>query len=166
MTVPAGEDRVRRTTSGLDGSRLALVLAVLQRHAGVPLHKRDVFASTVGGARLVDPATDLPLAIALASADSGAPAPAGVVALGEIGLSGELRRVRDLELRLAEAARLGFTTAVVPADAEARSGPHRVRTGRVVDGMSVIEVPDITTALEVLDVHRRGQRPLTAVEDR
>lgn len=165
VTVPGGEDRVRRTTSGLDGSRLAMVLAVLQRHAGVPLHKRDVFASTVGGARLIDPATDLPLAIALASADSGAPAPAGVVALGEIGLSGELRRVRDLELRLAEAARLGFTTAVVPADAEARGGPHRVRTGRVVDGMSVIEVPDITTALEVLDVHRRSQRPLSAVED-
>ena len=91
-----------------------MVLAVLQQHCGIRLHAHDVFASTVGGARLTEPATDLAVAVALASAGTGArPAP-GVVAMGEIGLAGELRRVRDLPQRIAEAARLGFRVAVVP----------------------------------------------------
>jgi DNA repair protein RadA/Sms len=96
-----------------------MVLAVLQQHCRIALGQHDVFASTVGGARLVDPASDLALAVALASAHFVMPVEAGVVALGEIGLSGELRRVRDLPQRLAEAARLGFRTAVVPAEPDA-----------------------------------------------
>jgi len=144
LVAPTPLERPRRTTSGLDSSRLAMILAVLQRHAHLRFHDRDVFASTVGGAKLTDPASDLAVAVALASATCGVPTPRGVVAMGEIGLAGELRRVRDLEARIGEAARLGFSTAVVPADPLTRSnGP----TQREVDGMRVIEIGDVASVL-------------------
>src|SRR5215207_6275230 len=114
LVTPTPAERPRRTTSGLDGSRIAMVLAVLQQHCGVRLHTHDVFASTVGGAKVTEPASDLAVAVAVASATRGVPAPLGVVAMGEIGLAGELRKVRDLPLRLAEAARLGFQNAMAP----------------------------------------------------
>jgi DNA repair protein RadA/Sms len=144
LVAPTPLERPRRTTSGLDSSRLAMILAVLQRHAHLRFHDRDVFASTVGGAKLTDPASDLAVAVALASAMCGVPTPRGVVAMGEIGLAGELRRVRDLEARIGEAARLGFSTAVVPADPLTRgNGP----TQREVDGMRVIEIGDVASVL-------------------
>jgi DNA repair protein RadA/Sms len=141
-------ERPRRTTSGVDGSRLAMVLAVLQQHCGITLGAHDVFASTVGGARLIEPAADLALAIALASSHYLTPTPAGVVAMGEIGLSGELRRVRDVRQRLAEAARLGFELAVVPAE------PGSPGTYRSVDEMRVVEAPDVRTALRLMHLDR------------
>ncbi|RYP88000.1 DNA repair protein RadA [Nocardioides guangzhouensis] len=139
-------DKPRRTTSGLDSSRVAMVIAVLQQHARLRLHNQDVFASTVGGARLHEPATDLAIAVSLASATYARPAPQGIVAIGEIGLAGELRRVRDLPQRLAEAARLGFSCAVVPSE---RSGPSGRE--RDVNGLRVLDVPDVASAL-----HRLG----------
>jgi len=141
-------ERPRRTTSGVDGSRLAMVLAVLQQHCGITLGGHDVFASTVGGARIIEPAADLALAIALASSHYLTPTPAGVVAMGEIGLSGELRRVRDVRQRLAEAARLGFELAVVPAE------PGSPGTYRSVDDMRVVEAPDVRTALRLMHLDR------------
>lgn len=149
LVTPSAAERPRRTTSGLDSSRVAMVVAVLQQHCGIRLHNHDVFASTVGGAKLAEPASDLAIAVALASADSGTPAPQGVVAMGELGLAGELRKVRDLPQRIAEAARLGFRTAVVPGDG--RGTPPRV------EGMRVIEAPDILTALHTLQL--RGDQP-------
>jgi len=146
--VAQASERPRRTTSGVDGSRLAMVLAVLQQHCGIALGQRDVFASTVGGAKLTEPAADLALAIALASSHFLSPTPGGVVAMGEIGLSGELRRVRDVRLRLAEAARLGFELAVVPAE------PGSPGSYRAVDGMRVVEAPDVRTALRHLHLDR------------
>ncbi|MFT4287795.1 DNA repair protein RadA [Nocardioides sp.] len=143
LVVGSPLERPRRTTSGLDGSRVAMVLAVLERHCRIRLHTYDVFVSTVGGARLTEPASDLAVAVAIASAASGAVAPRGVVAMGEIGLAGELRRVRDLPQRIAEAARLGFQVAIVPA-----RGGKTVQ--RQVDGMRVIEVPDVFSALELI----------------
>jgi DNA repair protein RadA/Sms len=140
-------EKPRRTTSGLDGSRVALVLAVLQRHCGYAIAARDIFASTVGGARLSEPASDLAVAVALASAATGDPAPPGVVAMGEIGLSGELRRVRDLPQRLSEAARLGFSVAVVPSEPGDRSPTPQERQ---VDVMRVFELRDLRSALEFL----------------
>src|SRR6476469_7972842 len=126
LVTPTASERPRRTTSGLDGSGVAMVLAVLQQHCGIRLHAHDVFASTVGGARISEPASDLAVAVALASATTGTPAPRGVVAMGEIGLAGELRRVRDLPQRIAEAARLGFRVAVVPMEpAERLTGTLR-----------------------------------------
>ncbi|MBM9461063.1 DNA repair protein RadA [Nocardioides sp. zg-536] len=157
-------ERPRRTTSGIDGNRLAMILAVLQQHCGVRLHAHDVFASTVGGARLTDPGSDLAVAVALASATFVSAPPAGVVAMGEIGLSGELRRVRDLPQRLAEAARLGFAMAVVPADPGTAQGVRRTHTDRMVEGMRVVESPDVATALRLLHLDRRTKHALEVVD--
>jgi DNA repair protein RadA/Sms len=128
----------RRTTSGLDGGRLAMVLAVLQRRAKVPVANKDVYAATVGGVRLTEPATDLAVALAVAGAAHNDPLATGLVAVGEVGLAGEIRRVTATGRRLAEAARLGFTHGLVPPDA-----------GRVPPGIEVIEVPDLAHALRV-----------------
>jgi DNA repair protein RadA/Sms len=147
-------ERPRRTTSGLDFPRVAMILAVLEQHCGIGLATRDVFVSTVGGARLAEPASDLAVAIALASAATGAPPPQGVVALGEISLAGEVRKVRDLPQRIAEAARLGFRVAVVPV-AERSAGPAR----RAVDGMTVLEVADLRQSLEALAVSGSRRTP-------
>ncbi len=161
LVTPSSAERPRRTTSGLDPSRVAMVVAVLQQHCGIRLHAHDVFVSTVGGARLSEPASDLAVAVALASANAGTPAPAGVAAMGEIGLAGELRRVRDLPQRLAEAGRLGFRAAVVPGDPRER-GP-RADSPREVDGMKVIDAPDIASALRVLQLGGPA-RPVRATD--
>jgi DNA repair protein RadA/Sms len=138
-------ERPRRTTSGLDSSRVAMILAVLQQHCGIAVAMQDVFVSTVGGARLAEPASDLAVAIALASAATGSSPPQGIVALGEISLAGEVRKVRDLPQRLAEAARLGFRVAVAPV------GDRSAEPGRrTVDGMTVLEVADLQSALATL----------------
>ncbi|MCW2792273.1 MAG: repair protein RadA [Nocardioides sp.] len=156
LVTPTSAERPRRTTSGLDGSRVAMVLAVLQQHCGIRLHNYDVFASTVGGARLNEPASDLAVAVALASATTGTAAPQGVVAMGEIGLAGELRRVRDLPQRIAEAARLGFRVAVVPVEPGTRS--TRSPESWTVDGMRVLDVPDIASALRLLHLTKSQRR--------
>ncbi len=105
----------RRAVSGLDSARVAMVLAVVDRRGGLRLGKADVYTATVGGLRLTEPATDLALALAVNSAADDEALPTDVIALGELGLSGELRPVPDLERRLAEAARLVFRRAIVPA---------------------------------------------------
>ncbi|WP_110241020.1 DNA repair protein RadA [Nocardioides gilvus] len=148
LVTPTSAERPRRTTSGIDSSRLSMVLAVMQQHCGIRLHKHDVFVSTVGGAKLVDPASDLAVAIAVAGACFGVAAPVGVVAMGEIGLAGGLRRVRDLPQRLAEASRLGFKVAVVPS--ERGSKDSRSPESWSVDGMRVLDVSDVASALQLL----------------
>jgi DNA repair protein RadA/Sms len=148
LVTHSSAERPRRTTSGLDSSRIAMVMAVLQQHCNIRLLSHDVFASTVGGARVFEPASDLAVAVALTSASRGVPAPRGVVAMGEIGLSGELRRVRDLPLRLAEAARLGFQLAVVPT--EPGRPAARAPESWTIDGMRVLDVPDVRSALQLL----------------
>jgi DNA repair protein RadA/Sms len=164
LVTHSAAERPRRTTSGLDSSRVAMVMAVLHQHCGMRLQSMDVFASTVGGARVVEPASDLAVAMSLASAFRGIATPRGMVAMGEIGLAGELRRVRDLPQRLAEAARLGFQLAVVPTEA-GKQGP-RSPEAWTVDGMRVVDVPDVRAALRLVDlaVDRGGAGP-RAVED-
>jgi DNA repair protein RadA/Sms len=165
LVTPSALERPRRTTSGLDGSRIAMVLAVLQQHCGIRLHAHDVFASTVGGARLNEPASDLAVALALASATHDTAPPAGVVAMGEIGLAGELRRVRDLPQRLAEAARLGFRMAVVPSSPGQPGGVRPASTDRTIDGLRVVEVPDVASALRCLGVSRATKRGLRSADE-
>jgi DNA repair protein RadA/Sms len=104
----------RRVTSGLDSARVGMVLAVLQRRANVAIGKQDVYAATIGGVRLTEPSVDLALALALASAKSETSLPSDLVAIGEVGLAGEIRRVGGVQRRLAEAQRLGFRRAIVP----------------------------------------------------
>jgi DNA repair protein RadA/Sms len=131
----------RRTVSGLDGARLAMVLAVLQRRSKIQLHDREVFAATVGGVRVVEPAADLGVALAVASAAHDLPLAPDLVALGEVGLTGEVRRIGAAPRRLAEAARLGFRYALVPPGC----GP--AATGPAPAGMRVLEVADVRAAL-------------------
>jgi DNA repair protein RadA/Sms len=116
----------RRAVSGLDAGRVQMVLAVLEKRAGAPLSARDVYLATVGGARLSEPATDLAVAVAVASAFADAPLPPDLVAVGELGLAGEVRPVPGVVRRLAEAERLGFRTALVPRGSGATSSVLRV----------------------------------------
>jgi DNA repair protein RadA/Sms len=104
----------RRSAQGVDGGRVEQLLAVLERRAGVALTRSDVFVSAVGGVRVGEPAADLGIALALASAAADRAVPADVVAVGEIGLAGELRQVPHAAWRLAEAGRMGFRRVVVP----------------------------------------------------
>ena len=114
----------RRTTQGVDGNRLALLLAVLQQRARIPTSVNDVYASTVGGVRLVEPGLDLALCLAVVSAITDVPLPADLVAFGEVGLAGELRQVAHAPRRLSEAARLGFTRAIGPRTAPEPEDPR------------------------------------------
>jgi len=139
----------RRATSGLDAARLAMILAVLQRRLGYGLHDQDVYAATVGGVRLVEPAADLALAVATAGAVTDKTLPGDLVVIGEVGLAGEVRPVGGIGARLQEAARLGFTAALVPQGCSVR-----------VDGMRVREVPDLRTAL-----HARSTYHLQPIRD-
>jgi DNA repair protein RadA/Sms len=116
LVAGAGGPVPRRACTGVDPSRVAMVLAVLDRRGGKPLGGRDVYVATVGGARAAEPAVDLAVALAVAGSAEEQALPAGWVAIGEVGLAGELRPTPGLSRRLAEAARLGFRTALVPAD--------------------------------------------------
>jgi len=132
----------RRTVSGLDSARLAMILAVLQRRTGeLILHDREVFAATVGGIRVVEPAADLAVALAVASGGLNLAMAPDLVAIGEVGLTGEVRRVGAVPRRLAEAARLGFRCALVPPGC----GP--AATGPAPAGMTVLEIPTVRAAL-------------------
>jgi DNA repair protein RadA/Sms len=129
----------RRAVSGLDSQRVAMVNAVVERRGGVKLADADVFAASVGGVRITEPAADLALALAIASASKDRALPEGMIALGEVGLSGEIRRVAGTGRRLAEAARQGYKVALVPPD-----------SGAAPPGMRLVEVPDLGTAFQRL----------------
>ena len=134
VSIPPGTP-ARRNAQGVDGGRLALLLAVLERRAGVRVSDQDVYASAVGGVRLFEPGTDLPLAMAVASAVIDVPLPGHVVVTGEIGLGGEVRQVAHVRRRLGEARRIGFEQAIVPA-----ATPD-------VDGMRLYKVRTVGEAL-------------------
>ncbi|CAM3222204.1 DNA repair protein RadA [Stackebrandtia soli] len=129
----------RRTVSGLDAARLNMGLAVLDRRGGVRCLDREVYAATVGGMRVTEPAADLALALAVASSVSSAPVSADIVAIGEVGLTGAVRRVSGVPRRLAEAARLGFTHALVPPGC-GEGAPKK---------MTVTEVSSVSEALRM-----------------
>ena len=146
LVGPSVLDIPRRATSGLDGARVGMVLAVLQRRAGLKLGKQDVYVATVGGVRLTEPSVDLAVAGALASSAANLSVPRGVVAIGEVGLAGEVRRVAALPRRLAEAERMGFRRAIVPA---ASGGPLEHADGPS-SLMEVHEVQDVRQALSAV----------------
>ncbi len=140
LVAPSSLATPRRAVSGLDAARVAMVLAVVERRGRIRLGDRDVFTATVGGMRVTEPAADLSVALAVASAARDAPLPPDLVAVGEVGLSGDVRRVGGVARRLAEASRLGFRRALVPA------GSLDTRP----DGIAVTEVSDLGAALRVL----------------
>ncbi len=117
LVAPSTLASPRRSAQGVDNGRLSLIIAVLERRSQIGFAKTDVFTSAIGGVKVSEPAADLGMALALASSVTGHPLDSGLVACGEIGLAGELRQSAQTERRLAEAARVGFTTAVIPAGA-------------------------------------------------
>jgi DNA repair protein RadA/Sms len=130
----------RRVAIGVDRTRLAQVIAVLSRHAGLRLGDADVFVSVAGGARALDPAADLAMALAVASAHRGVPLPPGTVAFGELGLTGAVRPVGHGARRLAAAASHGMEIAIMPP-AEGPADPQAVVPG------VLSPVPDVREAL-------------------
>jgi DNA repair protein RadA/Sms len=138
----------RRTVSGLDSARLAMVLAVLERRTRqLKLYNREVFAATVGGIRLIEPSADLAMALAVASGGLDLAMAPHLVAIGEVGLTGEIRRVGAVGRRLAEAARLGFRHALVPPGCGPQ-GSDVQASGGAPAGMRVTEVSDLRSALQ------------------
>ena len=117
LTSPTQNPMPRRTANGFDYNRLFILLAVLGKRVGVRLHEHDVFVNIVGGLEIDEPAADLPCAVAIASAVKGIPVPMDTAIIGEVGLSGELRSVGQLNARLNEAAKLGFARCIVPKTA-------------------------------------------------
>ncbi|HXS39043.1 MAG TPA: DNA repair protein RadA [Stellaceae bacterium] len=114
LVAPSAYGTPRRAVVGWDGNRLAMVLAVLEARCGLQIGARDIYLNVAGGLRIAEPAADLAVASALVSALTLEPVPADTVVFGEIGLSGEIRPVGQSEARLKEAAKLGFTAAIVP----------------------------------------------------
>ncbi len=106
----------RRATSGVDSSRVAMMLAVLQSRAGINVQNMDVYVSTVGGAKINDIALDLPVVLAIISAFSNNTLPADLIAFGEVGLTGDIRKISAVRKRLQQAVQLGFKTVVLPAN--------------------------------------------------
>lgn len=131
----------RRTPNGVDMNRLLLITAVLSRRLGLRLGEQDVFVNVIGGLRITEPAADLAVAAAIASSMRDQPVRADAVLIGEIGLSGELRRVNQLSARLREAAKLGFKTAVVPRR-------PRQSVEKLPDDLKIIEVRSLREALD------------------
>ena len=142
LTAPGFLGAAKRKVSGLDGNRFAMLLAVLEKHAGMRLSDQDIFASVVGGLRIVEPAADLAIALAVAGMHLGKSMDAGTVAIGEVGLGGEVRRVGQLEHRLREAARLGYRHALVPSD-------KRI-AAKNASGLEIAEVRTIDAAMQSL----------------
>ncbi len=115
LATPTNFSMPRRSGNGLDSNRLMLLVAVLQKRVGLGLGTQDVYANVVGGMRIMEPAADLAIAVAVASSLKDRPVDQGTVCIGEIGLSGEVRSVNHLERRIQEASRLGFRRAIIPA---------------------------------------------------
>lgn len=141
LTTATNFGMPRRSANGLDSNRLQLLVAVLQKRVGLGLGNQDIYANVVGGLRLAEPAVDLAVAMAVASSFRDVPVDPRTVAIGEIGLSGELRSISQLERRVTEAARLGFSRVILPTASYRRS--------RTTDlGVELIPVASVANALE------------------
>ena len=142
--VDAGGPSPRRLSVGLDRDRLAMLLAVLHRHAGVACMDQDVFVNAVGGVRISEPAADLAVMLAITSSLRGRPLPRGFIAFGEVGLAGEVRPAPRGQERLREAAKLGFSIAVVPKANAPKKGM------RDIEGLTIHPVERIEEAMEIV----------------
>jgi len=141
LTSPTMLATPRRTANGLDFNRLVLVCAVLTKRVGLALGSQDIIANVVGGLRVHEPAADLGLALAIASSFRDAALPRDLVAIGEVGLSGELRSVSQMERRLAEAERLGFARCLLPQAA--------LRRGAPASGMQLVPAASLREAIRL-----------------
>lgn len=143
LVSPTNAPNPRRGVSGLDASRVSMLIAVTDRLTGIRLYDKDVYAATVGGMRSVDPASDLAVCLAIASAATGKPIPLDIAVIGEVSLSGDIRRVSMVGQRVAEASRLGYKRIVVPAGTQ-----DSARLGKI--NSRIIEVATIQQGLGAL----------------
>ena len=148
----------RRKVTGVSGDRVAMIIAILEKRCGFRLGDKDIFVNLVGGVRIAEPAIDLPVALAIASAYADKPLPTGTMAIGELGLGGEVRSVNQLESRLREASRLGVGHAIVPHF----DAPGFPKLG----GMAVHGVRRIQQALADLMIERRKRGDASAESTR
>lgn len=142
--VDSGGPSPRRLSVGLDRDRLAMLLAVLHRHAGVACMDQDVFVNAVGGVRISEPAADLAVMLAITSSLRGKALPKGFIAFGEVGLAGEVRPAPRGQERLREAAKLGFSVAIVPKANAPKKG------SREIEGLTIHAVERIEEAMEIV----------------
>ena len=146
VSAPGAQERDygnhRRVTSGLDNSRTAMTLAVLELRANVRVSGRDVYVATVGGMKISEPAADLALALAVGSAAKGLALPADLVAIGEVGLAGEIRKITGAPQRIQEASRLGFKRAMVPVGSDIK-----------VSGIEILEVARLDQAISKVRIN-------------
>ena len=147
LTSLTGFTPPRRTANGIDANRLVMLAAVLGRRAGLALAGQDIMVNVPGGLRIAEPAADLGIALAIASSFNDAPLDPTTVSIGEVGLNGEVRRVPQVERRLEEAARHGFTRALVPARNADAAG---------VPGIEVVGVESVRAAIAAAMMTARG----------
>jgi len=141
LTASSVIGAARRKVSGVSADRVAMIIAVLEKRAELRLAADDVFVNVIGGVKVVEPAVDLAVALAIASAHTNRPLPAGTLAIGELGLGGEVRPVPQIEQRLREASRLGIGHAIVP---------HLGGTIPKLGGMALHEVRRVTQAINAI----------------
>jgi DNA repair protein RadA/Sms len=157
LVAPAPYGTPRRTTLGLEDARVALLLAVLDRRSHIDLLSQDVYAKAAGGVRVSEPAADLGIALAIASSRLDLAMPADTAAIGEIGLGGEVRRISRLDVRLAEAARLGFRRLLVPAvcqrefDERQRQDRAASSSMRPVQDCELVPIQEVAQAIDWLE---------------
>jgi len=157
LVAPAPYGTPRRTTLGVEDARVALLLAVLDRRSPVDLLGQDVYAKASGGVRVAEPAADLGIAMAIASSREDLALPPDTAAVGEIGLGGELRRVSRLDVRVAEAARLGFKRMLVPAVSYSEMQEREKATpGRRKSECELVPIHEIAEAIDWLRRHGRS----------
>lgn len=142
LTSPSTFGNPRRTPNGIDSNRLLLISAVLSKRIGLKLWEQDIFVNVVGGLRIAEPASDLALALAIASSYYDRPLPADIAIVGEVGLSGEVRRVGQLAARLNEAQKIGFKRALAPRLRRDRQG--------LPTGIQLIEVRSVAEAISAV----------------
>ncbi len=142
LVTPTSFPAPRRTSNGIDYNRTYLILAVLEKRLGLKFSANDVYLNVIGGMRIDEPASDLGIALALISSLTDRPIPDELIAIGELGLSGECRGVANIESRVREAARLGFTTAVVPL--------HNLQSCDGISGIKVVAAKNVYDILKFL----------------
>jgi len=131
----------RRAADGFDFNRAVLLMAVAEKRAGMKLNMFDVYINVIGGLRLDEPGADLPVVLAVASSYREQPIADDLIAIGEVGLTGEIRSVSHMEQRLAEASRLGFRKCIIP-----RSGSEKID---IPAGMTAFRVRNLREAIEM-----------------
>ena len=148
LVTPTSFPAPRRTSNGIDYNRTYLILAVLEKRLGLKFSANDVYLNVIGGMRIDEPASDLGIALALISSLTDRPIPDELIAIGELGLSGECRGVANVEGRVREAARLGFTTALVPM--------HNLQSCEGISGIKVVAAKNVYDILKYLKPKKEG----------